>query len=122
MVAAVEGGSAQQSWVNVARALSAALRVVEDGGAVVVCTELGVPPGPALIRFLDESSETAGQLSEHDDAQDAMAAAQLGDALKRVRVYLLSHLEAELLERWALPPSNYRGKSAICASVTGRAF
>src|SRR5262249_10181476 len=40
VVATVTGGAAEQNWANVGRALAAAERLVDEGGAVVVCSDL----------------------------------------------------------------------------------
>ena len=99
VVAAMEGGRDQQTWENVARSLFAALRIVEDGGSVVVCSDLETAPGPSLMRLT--GSDTLDELEREinrDRTPDALAASQLVQALRRVKVYLLSRLETEVVE------------------------
>ena len=48
VVAAIEGGHAQQTWDNFGRALDSARTLVEDGGAIAVCCDLAAGPGPAV--------------------------------------------------------------------------
>ena len=110
VVAAIEGGPEQQTWRSVACALSAALRVVEDEGAIVVCSELEAPPGSTLlkIRGIDRESDVEFQQIERavtkENGHDAFVAAQLVEALRRVRVYLYSQLEEDLVEDLGIAP------------------
>jgi len=99
VVAALPGGSSQQTWRNVARAIAQALEVVEDHGALVLLSDLRVRPGPALRRVARASSrETAQRALLRDNAPDGLAAAQLLRARERVKVYLLSRLDEQLVE------------------------
>ncbi|HTQ39414.1 MAG TPA: lactate racemase domain-containing protein [Pirellulales bacterium] len=98
VVAGVGGGSVQQTWMNVGRALEAALRVAIDGGAIVLCTELDEPLGPAL-KLLAHSTDTAAtqmRLRKQRSA-DASLARLLAESLEHVTVYLLSDLTEEVV-------------------------
>ena len=53
VIAGISGGAPQQTWTNVGHALKAALSLVADDGAIVLCTELETPPGPALRLISD---------------------------------------------------------------------
>jgi nickel-dependent lactate racemase len=101
VVATIEGGPEQQTWGNFARALFAAEQAVADGGAVVLCTDLCSPPGPALKTLANlEFEEEAGLLHalRRSRSQDASFASLLVEAKRRARVYLMSGLEEEVVE------------------------
>ena len=51
------GRPVEQTWLNVARAMAAALRVVEEGGAIVICSDLTEAAGPA-VRWLAADRES----------------------------------------------------------------
>jgi nickel-dependent lactate racemase len=104
-VAAIGGGPSQQTWENLGRALAAAQAVVEDGGAIAVCCELQVAPGPAVQRMAGaRSREGALRRIERELPPDALAAAQLAAALENGSVYLLSRLDPALCERLDVIP------------------
>jgi nickel-dependent lactate racemase len=108
VVAAIEGGPSQQTWDSFGSALSAALKIVDDDGAIVVCSEMAELPGKTLlkIRGMDPDSEF-GQIESavsRETDSDAVVAAQLIEALRRVRVYLYSELEDELVEELGIAP------------------
>lgn len=99
VVAAIEGGPGQQTWENFGRALQAASSFVDDGGAIAVCCDLAAMPGPAMQLLVGESSrESALRHVGKERPVDALAAAQLAHTLDRNRVYLLSQLEASVVE------------------------
>jgi lactate racemase len=99
VVAAIEGGPGQQTWENFGRALQAAGSFVDDGGAIAVCCDLAAMPGPAMQLLVGESSRDAALRHVGKERPvDALAAAQLAHALNRNRVYLLSQLEASVVE------------------------
>ncbi len=103
VIAGIEGGGEVQTWENFARALHAALAVVADDGAIVLCTDLRCHPGPALQRLAGESDDqTARREILRDRSRDAMAALLLLDARPRVQVYLMSGLEEEMVEELGL--------------------
>lgn len=110
VVAALAGGPEQQTWESFARALFAALQVVDDDGAIVVCSDLDDQPGMAMSRIRGVDPDELSALDEigrevlDDSADDAVLAAQLVEALRRVRVYLLSRLDDELVEELGLAP------------------
>jgi len=105
VVAAIEGGSAQQTWCNVGRALEAAEALVEDGGAVAVCCDLAARPGPALQQLAGARSRRAAKKRVRKERpEDALPAAQVAQALDRARVYLLSRLDPSLVEDLDMVP------------------
>ena len=99
VVASIEGGPEHQTWDNFSRALFSASRAVRDGGSIVLCTELSCPPGPALQKLKADASEDH-LLHElrRDRSEDAVAAALLVSQRLRAHVYLLSHLDQEVVE------------------------
>jgi len=105
VVAAIDGGPRQQTWDNVARALAAARRVVSDGGAIALCTELMDAPGPAM-RQLEGSSDWDEALREirRDRLVDLVPATELARARDRASVYLLSRLESDQVESLGMAP------------------
>ena len=63
VVAAITGPAGEQTWLNVARALAAALRLVDEGGTIVVCSQLAAEAGPA-VRYLAASESPQAALRE----------------------------------------------------------
>lgn len=99
VVASIEGGREHQTWENLGRALFAASQAVDDGGAIVLCTNLDCKPGPALQR-LTSTRDADALLHElrRDRSSDATPAALLAEMRERVQVYLLSGLDAGFVE------------------------
>ena len=103
MIASIEGGPEHQTWDNFSRALFSAARVVRDGGAIVLCTELSCPPGPALQKLMARDGDDHLPLDlNRERSEDAVAAAVLVAERLRAHVYLLSHLESEVVEELGL--------------------
>lgn len=99
VVAAVSGGSDQQTWENLGRALDAASSLVEDGGSIAVCCDLAAAPGPAMQRMMGARSRDAVlRRIRKERPADALPAAQLARALDRGKVYLLSRLDSSVVE------------------------
>jgi nickel-dependent lactate racemase len=98
VLAGVSGGSSLQTWVQVGRALEAALRVVKHDGAIVLCTELEEKLGPALkmLSHSGDSESTRSRLRKLR-SPDAPLARQLTESLDRVTVYLLSRLSDDVV-------------------------
>ncbi|MGD0900161.1 MAG: lactate racemase domain-containing protein [Thermoguttaceae bacterium] len=105
VVAAIEGGPQVQTWENLGRALDAAARLVEEGGAIALCCDLAAQPGPAIQRMLGaRSREAAMRQIRRDCPSDALPAAQLAHALDRQHVFLLSRLDPALVEDLDMVP------------------
>jgi len=96
VIAGISGGRPQQTWDSVHRALEAALELVEDGGAIVICTELEAQP-PAALKHLAESIDTDSSQARlrKDRSADAPLARLLVDAHDRATIYLLSRLDED---------------------------
>ncbi|HZZ26869.1 MAG TPA: lactate racemase domain-containing protein [Pirellulales bacterium] len=96
VVAGIGGGSAFQTWNHVGRALEAALRVVSEGGAIVLCTQLNEPWGPALKLLASSTDLAATQaLLRKQRSADAALARRMAELVERASVYLLSALPEE---------------------------
>ncbi|HWA98578.1 MAG TPA: hypothetical protein VG713_08795, partial [Pirellulales bacterium] len=99
VIGAVAGGDAQQTWENFGRALAASSRVVTEGGAIALCTELATEPGPALQALVDaDDPQQALRRVRKDRPADIQPATELAKALSMARVYLLSGLDESVVE------------------------
>ena len=105
VIAAIDGGEDEQTWDNVARAVTAAARLVVDDGAIVLCTALSLPPGPTVQRACAASDTRAALRSlRKKRLDDSLPAVALAEALARVRVYLMSQLEDAVVEEMNIAP------------------
>ena len=105
VVAGIRGPAAQQTWENLGRTIRTAGNFVEEGGAIAVCCELDAQPGPAVQRLA--GGESRADAMRHVGRQrpiDALPAAQIAAALERNKVYLLSRLDASLVEELDIIP------------------
>jgi nickel-dependent lactate racemase len=99
VVAAIDGGAEQQTWENVGRALAAAERVVDDNGAIALCTELTRGPAGAVKVAAEAEVEESGHGNVRTNkAHRSPVADQWAQALRRGRLYLLSQLDEEKVE------------------------
>jgi hypothetical protein len=113
VIAAIEGGPAHQTWENLGRVLERAARLVDDGGAIAVCCELNAPPGPAMQRLMGEPARDAAlRQIRRENPRDLLPALQLAKALESYRIYLLSRLDADLVEGLDMIP--VESPSDIC--------
>ncbi|MEE3369059.1 MAG: lactate racemase domain-containing protein [Planctomycetota bacterium] len=99
VIGAIGGGPEMQNWEHVARALAASATVVQERGAIGLCTGLKEPPPPALKRMAFDLSE----LSSHDDrpnhtAEEELVVQRIRQTLQRASVYLVSELESHETE------------------------
>jgi hypothetical protein len=105
VIATVVGDHREQSWENLARAVSTAAPFVEPGGAIAVCTELDEPPSGSLNRLLEAVDfGEVQQALHHDDAVNAAPAMALAKALDLGPVYLRSRLPADVVESLGMTP------------------
>jgi hypothetical protein len=99
VIASIEGGPQTQTWENFARALFSATHAVNDGGVVLLCTQLSCKPGPALQRLVAANDDDrAVHELRRDRSRDAISAALLAETLQRVQVFLLSDLDSTFVE------------------------
>lgn len=105
VIACVSGRQGLQNWENVARALANAARVVSEGGAIALVTQLNAAPGAAVASLSQtEDWQAALRRIRRDCPPDALEAAELIDAADRARIYLLSQLEETTVEELGLAP------------------
>jgi hypothetical protein len=105
VVVSIEGDATQQTWQNVGRAVACAARLVEEGGAIAICSELADEPGPALRCLATAASrKEALRQIRHDRPADLLPALQLARAVGRCHLYLLSRLDQALLEDLQISP------------------
>jgi nickel-dependent lactate racemase len=105
VVAAIEGGSLQQTWHNFGRALAAALRLVEKDGAIAICCDLTSEPGAGVKHLAAaDSREDALRMIRKARPADTLSAIRLARAQEKTTVYLLSQLDATLVEKLDMAP------------------
>jgi nickel-dependent lactate racemase len=99
VVAGISGGRRQQTWINFARTLNVAQRVVKDNGGIAVCCGLDESSSPSMHKIAGaQSLESAGKAVGKDRTRDALSATLLVQALERCRVYLLSNMDQDFVE------------------------
>ena len=105
VIATITGGARAQTWENVGRRWRWRKLLVDEGGAVAICSNLrsrrgnrwaGSSAAPILRRRHRKIS--------HDHDADSWPAWQLARALQRGPVYFLSQLDAETVEDLGLAP------------------
>jgi nickel-dependent lactate racemase len=105
MIATIGGGQEAQNWSSVGRALAMAEKLVADGGAVAICSNLSEPPGPSLGRLIGNPDwDKVARKTSHESEVDSWPAWQLARALQRGPVYFLSQLDEETAEDMGLAP------------------
>ncbi len=105
VVATITGDSQTQTWANVGRALAAAEEVLEEGGAVAICSNLDDPLGKSLGRLVGNPDlDRVARKIAHDYDADTWTAWHLVRALQRGPVYFLSQLDSESVEELGLAP------------------
>ncbi len=93
VIAGISGDRAEQTWTNLSLALESALQLVNDGGAIALCTELETDIGPALRQLVDSVDlDDARHRLRKLRTRDAPLARLLAEAADRVTIYLLSRL------------------------------
>jgi hypothetical protein len=105
VIATLVGDHREQTWENLARAVSTAAVFVGPGGAMALCTELDELPSGSLNRLLE--AVDFGEVQEalqHDDAVQAAPAMALAKALDAGPVYLRSRLPADVVESLGMTP------------------
>lgn len=105
VIAGLAGGASQQTWGNLARAVSACEKVVVPDGAIALCCELDELPGGSFESLVDavDFADVARRLRSAA-AADARPAMILAQALDRGPVYLRSRLPADVVESLGMTP------------------
>jgi hypothetical protein len=104
-IGAIPGDADQQTWGNLARAVSACSRVVRPGNAIAVCCEVDAPLAgsyEALVDAVDLVAVIAKLRKSH--ASDARPALVLAQAVERGPVYLRSCLPDDVVESMGMTP------------------
>ncbi|TWT90325.1 hypothetical protein Mal64_07110 [Pseudobythopirellula maris] len=105
VIARVGGDRDAQTWTNVARALDAAERLVDEEGAIAICSALDETLGESLGRLVDSDDlDRVAAEMRNDNGPDAWAAWRLLCAVQRGPVYLMSGLDGELVESLGVTP------------------
>ena len=105
MIATVTGRARSQTWENVGHALATAEALVDDGGAIAICSNLEEPLGESLGRLIGSGDlDRAIRKISHEAGVDSWPAWLLGRALQRGPVYFLSQLNADTVEDLGLAP------------------
>jgi nickel-dependent lactate racemase len=105
VIATVTSRHAGQPWDDIARAVAMARRLLDDEGALAVCSNLDESPGQSLGRLIGSSDLAATQRKiSHEHSKDSEAAWQFARALQRGPVYFLSQLNSETVEDLGLAP------------------
>lgn len=114
VVATIPGDASQQTWANVAQAVTAAARIVREDGdtptAIAVCSELSLPPGPATSLIIGSADlDEAETLIAEGEFVDADSATKLIRVLRNTKIYLLSQLAESVVEdlgmAWVADPA-----------------
>ncbi len=116
VVVGIGGNASQQSWENVGRALQVAGRVAAGNGDVIICSDLAEPLGVGLD-ILTGAENIMVALREIDRAKpaDSLAATQVGAALERGRIYLVSDAPRGQLEDLGIHPIDADDVSRVTA-------
>jgi len=105
VIANVTGGPHEQTWENIGRACAAIEPLVEEGGAVAICSDLDTGPGHALGQLVGNYDFTNVEKDvRNDHSPDSWPAWQFARALQRGPVYFLSQLDADEVEAMGLAP------------------
>ncbi|MEX2091086.1 MAG: lactate racemase domain-containing protein [Pirellulales bacterium] len=117
VIANVTGRSQEQTWENIGRALAAVEPLVEEGGAVAICSDLDAGPGHALGQLVGNSDFADVERDvRNDHSPDSWPAWQLARALQRGPVYFLSQLDADDAEQMGFAPIAHLDELARLAS------
>jgi hypothetical protein len=98
VIACVEGGREQQTWMNVARAVVKADSLLTPAGCLVVCCDLHrISDGIAQLAS-DEPDEVLERELLRGDLEDAFPAAVIRSVQARRSIYLMAPLEESQVE------------------------
>lgn len=105
VVGAIRRGSVCTDWRDVARALEACSRLVEDEGVIAICCDLATPPGDGLrhLPAFDDPYLALKRIRKERPA-DAWMATLLVETLARCKVYFLSQLDEATVEELGMVP------------------
>ncbi len=105
VIANITGGPLEQTWENIGRALAAIEPLVEEEGAVAICSDLDAGPGHSIGQLINNPDIDRVALAvRNDHSPDSWPAWQLARAMQRGPVYFLSQLESDDVEDMGLAP------------------
>lgn len=99
VVAMLDGGPLEQSWIHLARAARAAADCVEENGIIILCSSLDIRPSRSVLGLgsCESLSEAISELRcEH--SAEAIVAGTLAHVMEGAHLYLLSDLKRETVE------------------------
>ena len=105
VIVSIGSDAAGHAWPQIASAIAVARNLVVSDGRIVVLSELAELPGPGLehIRASDDPSDARHALRA-EPPSDIQVATQILNAIEWCRVYLLSELEADIVEDLSMTP------------------
>ncbi len=105
VIAAIPTDGREVSWSLLGSALHTARTLVERGGRIILLTDLSADPGPGIQMIREHrSARSALQPLRALGPEDLQAATQLASAADWASVYLLSNLDATLVEELFCTP------------------
>ena len=105
VVVGVEEDAAGHGWRQIGAALQTARNLVAKGGRIVVLSDLDQPPGPGMQILMQYEDPTEGIRPLRQAApEDLIPATELAEAVDWADVYLLSRLEADVVEDLFMVP------------------
>jgi len=120
VIASVTGSRGQDVWAAIGSALDVATRLVQDGGAIALCTDVHEEPSPTLREMVGaEELARSIQTIRSESPPDAVPALQLAEALEQARVYLVSHLDEAIVEDLGMVHVDEPGDLSRLASRSG---
>lgn len=121
VLAAIPSSGDPTSWDDLGAALDAAQKLVIQGGRIIVLSDLAAPPGPGieLIRS-SRSAKAALQPLRKAAPPDVLAATQLASAAEWASIYLLSQIDANVVEETFMTPlENQQDVTRLLESCDG---
>jgi hypothetical protein len=111
VIAQLSGDPARHNFVDLARALACASRVVVPEGRIILLNAGAPPlgPGASVLRQADTATE-ALRLLKHQLHADLPAAFQWASAAKGANLYILSDLATDLVEELFATPLENAGQ------------
>lgn len=105
VVIAIDADAAGHSWNQLGSALAAARSLVMQGGRIIVLSEINSSPGIGMnmLRGAMEPADAIKPL-RLEKPDDVVAATELAQAVDWATVYLISQLEADLVEELFMIP------------------
>ena len=121
VLAAIPSSGDSVTWDDLGAALEAAQKLVVQGGRIIVLSDLAAAPGPGieLIRS-SRSAKAALQPLRKAAPPDVLAATRIASAAEWASIYLLSQIEANVVEELFMTPlENLQEVSRLLESCDG---